>query len=203
MRRVVLSHVCGLSIVLLLAGCDALVRLWPAILDREPPPLLPHEPEAPSIARASTFLPIEGGRVLSASTQGFRIIDLRDPEEPHVEGAIAFASEKLELYRMGDHVILVATYPRGYEGEREDVPVRRADYPSASLFNVDIRDRTRPTVVNELQVEDLPRHSVLRTAPEGDALFLLPMVWNGEYYQSRVDRYELRDGVLVQTGQLA
>ena len=205
MRRVVLSHVCGLSSVLMLAGCDALIHQWPSIIGREPPGGTeePGEPVAPRTEHASTFLPIENGRVLSASTQGFRIIDLRDPEVPHVEGAIAFASEKLELYRTGDHVILVATYPRGYEGERQDVPVRRADYPSASLFNVDIRDRERPTVINELQVEDLPRHSVLRKSPEGDALFLLPMIWDGEHYQSRVDRYELRDGVLVQTGQLA
>ena len=211
MRRVMLCHVYGLSLMLTLTGCDTLVQRWPSLFDPEPPhepdeptqPGEPTQPTAPSIERASTFLPIEGSRALSATTQGFRVIDLRDPENPRVEGSFALASEKLELYRMGDHVILVATYPRGYEGERADVPVRRVGQAPASLFNIDIRDRARPRLINELQLDDLPRHSRMRRTPDGYALFLLPMIWNGAHYASRVERFELRQGVLTQTGQLA
>lgn len=198
MRRWFVIHLFGLSLALTLTGCDVVAQLWPWIIEQNPPdtdtPDTP--PAAPSIEHARTFMALEDGRVLSATSQGFRIIDVRDARHPRVEGLVDLVCNSLSFYRVGEHVILLAEFVEGYAGARADVPFhKQAD---SLLVNVDISDRAHPTIVEEIELDDLPRSSLMRKAPDSSALFVFPMVYE-EVYHSRIERYDLREGRLRKT----
>ncbi|HET8938681.1 MAG TPA: hypothetical protein VFN67_34785 [Polyangiales bacterium] len=200
MRRIVLCHVCMAMFALVLSGCELLDQLPPWMIDGDSDSD-PNEPvDTVTIEHARQLELLGRGRVLSVTTQGLRILDVRDPQQLRVEGAYPIGLNTPAFYRMGEHVILVVDFAAGYRGARDDLPLRRDG--SGLLLNIDIRDRAQPRLVNEVVLADLPRSHLMRSAPEGDALFVLPMIWNGERYQSRLERYELREGTLVNTGQL-
>lgn len=200
MRRIVLSHACTALLALVLASCELLDQLPPWLIDGDGNSD-PSEPvDTVTIEQASTFEPLGRGRALSVTTHGLRILDVRNPQAPRVEGAYPIALYTPAFYRMGEHVILVVDFAAGYLGAREDLPLPKNR--SGVLLNIDIHDRARPSLINEVALDDLPRLHLLRRAPEGDALFVLPLVWNGERDQSRVERYQLREGRLVNTGRL-
>jgi hypothetical protein len=183
---------CGLCIALALAGCEYWQQFLPFIIDdeTEPSPVLSDETAVGQ--HGQRFIALPGGRLLHGDPV-LRIVDVRDPRRPHVEGWLDTPVAG-GLFRIGNHVIF-ATGPgrTRYFGEREDVERLT---PRNALLNVDVSDRAHPTVINEIPMLGSAR------VQTGSAIFTVESSSESEVLTPALCRYELQGDQLVRTGRL-
>jgi len=160
-------------------------------------PLVADAGAAPTISQAVRYSALDDRRALFAHGEnGLQLLDLRDPAQPKLEPVFNYRSLSADgFYHVGERVLLVAYNMLAYTGARDDLPLPRN---KDALYNLDIHDPAHPTVVDELVSAGI-RNTFLRR--DGEAAALLGLRDAGG--QDHLVRYELRDGRLVQTAEIA
>ena len=133
-----------------------------------------------SVERGDIFQVLGDGRILNFNQyRGVQIIDVRDPNNPVIEGRLRLNGFPVELYVVDNRAILLLNGYQNYYGGRDDIKVERREGGLVAI--VDIADRAAPKLVDELLISGSINTSRLTREGDKSALYVA-----AQYYEDVV-----------------
>ena len=149
------------------------------------------------VKRGDLYYVLNEQRILNLSPyRGLQIIDVSNVNQPRVEGQLRLAGEPVELYVIGDRVLVLYNDATEWHGSTDNAELHIAN--SAELVSVDIRDRSRPRTLARTTIADPIVTSRVVVRGGKVALFVLA----GNKAQASLTSYDVTSGALVAKGEL-
>ena len=154
--------------------------------------------EADEIKRGDIYYVLSEQRIVNLNRfRGLQILDVSNVNQPRIEGHLPMAGEPVELYVIGQRVLVLYNAAVGYYGAPDSPSVELAE--GAMILSVDIQDRTAPRLLGRTTLPGSILTSRL-TRKDGRAALYVVSADRGEH---KVTSFDVTDGALSRKNELA
>lgn len=124
-----------------------------------------------TVEEGDIFRLLDDGRILNLNSyRGLQIIDVSDPSAPELVGSLRMAGQPVEMYAVGDTVVVLMNSWRGYYGSIYESAFET--FEGGVVMTVDIADPTNPVMTDHEAIAGDIRKSRLRTEGADVSLYV-------------------------------
>lgn len=169
--------------------------------------------EERTVEEGDIYRVLGNNRILNLNAyRGLQILDISDPQNPVIEGAIRTSGTPVELYVHNDHAFVLLNNWSGYWGNRDDIAVEAVN--GGLVLSVDISNPQSPVVLDREVVPGYIRKSRLVKNSTSAALYVAAQGYNYSYwndqdessaetpYTTYIRSFDAATGLLDATGEI-
>lgn len=133
--------------------------------------------ESRSVEEGDIYRLADSGLLINLNAyRGLQLIDISNPDAPHIVGGARISGSPVELYVQDDMVYVLMNHWRGYYGSIHEPQLVQRE--GGVVAAIDISDRTAPVIVHQAHIPGTIETSRLTRGGGASALYVVASGWN-------------------------